>query len=424
MNYDLTGATGMVTSFTSKSEGSLSLSQDGTAVTIMGYDTGGAVNQLDVSNSNTPGDPNGTNGAPSAPSTYRAISQVNANGSSSITNVNLYSGDNPRAAILATNGNYYTVGNSGDKQSTALANVGAQSVTPGGNPSTNATLLGSYNVTQNGIKADTQSKDNNFRGETIYNNTLYVVKGSGSNGVDTVYQVGQSGALPTGTNNAINILPGFNTLSAKNDGKNTAASDFTHPFGLFFANSTTVYVPDEGSGIYSDITTLLANPGSKLVNGQEFAGLDKYSLVNGTWKLDYVLSLGLNIGQSYTVSGTTPGGDTGSYTVESTDGLRDITGKVNPDGTVTIYGVTSTVSTNADQGADPNKLVAITDNVDSTTGAGESFDTLKTADYGQVLRGVSFTPQAVPEPSTNAMLILALLGGAGFAWKRKNALKS
>ena len=52
---------------------------------------------------------------------------------------------------------------------------------------------------------------------------------------------------------------------------------------------------------------------------------------------------------------------TGLPWAPATDGLRNITGQVNRDGTVTIWGVTSTVSGNGDQGADPNKLVMITD---------------------------------------------------------------
>jgi hypothetical protein len=47
------------TSFSSKSELSLNLSTDGTAVTFMGYDS--AINQLDVSNSNTPADVSNSN---------------------------------------------------------------------------------------------------------------------------------------------------------------------------------------------------------------------------------------------------------------------------------------------------------------------------------------------------------------------------
>jgi hypothetical protein len=60
---------------------------------------------------------------------------------------------------------------------------------------------------------------------------------------------------------------------------------------------------------------------------------------------------------------------------------------------VTLYAITSTVSASGDQGADPNKLVAITDTLSATTlPTSEKFTTLKTARYGEVLRGVSFTP--------------------------------
>jgi hypothetical protein len=66
---------------------------------------------------------------------------------------------------------------------------------------------------------------------------------------------------------------------------------------------------------------------------------------------------------------------------------------VNRDGTTTIWAVTSTVSGNGDQGADPNKLVMITDNLAATSlPAGESFSTVETARFAEVLRGVSFTP--------------------------------
>jgi hypothetical protein len=51
------------------------------------------------------------------------------------------------------------------------------------------------------------------------------------------------------------------------------------------------------------------------------------------------------------------------------------------------------VSGNGDQGADPNKLVKITDKLAATTlPANESFTTIRTAGFGEVLRGVSFTP--------------------------------
>jgi hypothetical protein len=90
-----------------------------------------------------------------------------------------------------------------------------------------------------------------------------------------------------------------------------------------------------------------------------------------------------------------PAGDnpaTGLPWAPATDGLRNITGRVNPDGTVTIWAVTSTVSGDGDQGADPNKLVAVTDRLAAVTPSAESFTTLRTAGFGAALRGVSFTP--------------------------------
>jgi hypothetical protein len=115
----------------------------------------------------------------------------------------------------------------------------------------------------------------------------------------------------------------------------------------------------------------------------------------------------LNLGIPYTVPGYPTGnnsgipGATGFPWAPAPDGLRNITGIVNSDGTATIYGITSTVSGSGDQGADPNQLVVIADMI-SATGptppAGESFTTLKTAGYGEVLRGVSLTPGSVKHP--------------------------
>src|SRR5207302_9667331 len=107
-------------------------------------------------------------------------------------------------------------------------------------------------------------------------NTLYATKGSGSNGIDTVYQIGNPGSLPNLGNAAttpITILPGFPTGLAKN----LSSSDPTHeffPFGIWFANAKTLYVADEG-------------PGDTSVDPN--AGLEKWSLINGVWKLDYTL---------------------------------------------------------------------------------------------------------------------------------------
>jgi hypothetical protein len=84
---------------------------------------------------------------------------------------------------------------------------------------------------------------------------------------------------------------------------------------------------------------------------------------------------------------------TGLSWTPATDGLRNITGRVNRDGTATIWAVTSTVSGSGDQGADPNKLVEITDPLAAASpAAGESFRMVRAARFAEVLRGVSFTP--------------------------------
>ncbi len=390
----------IVTSFSSKSELALNLSTDGSVITFMGYVT--APNTVDVSNSNTPVVYDPTN--PSGGSYFRAVAQVGANGAIQVTPTNAYSGNNGRAAILA-NGSYYMVGNSNnsDNKSTAanvVASTGVEIATPGQAATTTPTEVGNFSITQvtnpaTGMPytADKLGKDNNFRGLTIFNNTLCVTKGSGGNGIDTVYQVGNAGSLPTLANAAtapITILPGFPTGLATNAGP---TSDY--PFGIWFANATTLYVADEGDGIPADAA------------GSKTAGLQKWILSNGTWTMAYVLQNGLNLGVPYTIA---------NYPTAlnpSTDGLRNITGMVNSNGTVTIYGLTSTVSsqyTTGDQGADPNKLVSITDTLANTTAAGaasETFTTLRTANAGEVLRGISLVPSSTTMPDVPLILSAA-----------------
>ncbi len=99
--------------------------------------------------------------------------------------------------------------------------------------------------------------------------------------------------------------------------------------------------------------------------------------------MQYVLQSGLNLGQQYSVTGYP------ATLNPAPDGLRNITGRVNKDGTADVWGITSTVSANADQGADPNQLVTIND-VLSATGptapASEAFSVVRTAAFGEVLR--------------------------------------
>ncbi len=395
----------IVTSFSSKSELALHLSPDGKSITFMGYQAGpGFVtgpNQLDVSNSNTPGVVDPTN--PVVSQYYRAVAEVDADGKIQITDGNAYSGNNGRAAIKGSTGMYYLAGNdnNGGLSKTQLlttqvgvnlvTSTGAELLVPGQIPPVPPSIdkIGDFEITQLGYTpADKAGKDNNFRGITIFNNTLYVTKGSGGNGINTVYQVGDAGVLPTGSttqlaSEPITVLPGFSTTLASGvalDGSTNNPVAF--PFGLWFADANTLYVCDEGDGtlVSPAVNGNVATPAS-----QATAGVQKWLFNGTTWQLAYVLNSGLNIGVPYSVPG---------YPSPATDGCRNLTGKNNGDGTVDLYAVTSTVSTSGDQGADPNLLVTVKDQLKATTpstGLGK-FQTLRAAGFGEVLRGISFAP--------------------------------
>ncbi len=415
----------MVTSFSSKSELALNLSTDGRDVTFMGYLA--PTDTVDVSNANTPGVIDPTNPVPGA--YYRVVAQVNRRGRFHFTETNAYSGNNGRAAILNREDGeevLYTAGNAGNganpQPNGIIVGAGAQILDPQFEPEAAQspgppTPLGSFNITQLGDKADKIGKDTNFRGMTIFNHVLYYTKGSGSNGVNTVYFVDTTGhACPSGVGlpapnaplprsplayepsllqtsglqpNNMCILKGFPTA---------LKSKSAFPFGIWFANPDTLYVADEGNGeeSYSSATGTYTNAAA-----QTTAGLQKWVFNGETWKLAYTLQSGLNLGQPYTVPGYPSGENplTGLPWAPATDGLRNITGRVDRDGTATIWATTSTVSGNGDQGADPNKVVAITDALGaSSLPASESFRTVRSAGFGEVLRGVSFTPGTSARP--------------------------
>ena len=265
----------LVTSFSSKSEGALNLSSDGKYLSFIDYVA--APDTVDVSNANTPGVIDTTN--PVTGAYYRAVATLSANGKWTFTETNAYSGNNGRAAVEAkVNGKYYiyTAGNAGNGANPQPAGVvlgaGTQIISPSSLPESaqtpgQPTPVGSFNVTELGDKADKVGKDDNFRGLTLYNNVLYYTKGSGGNGVNTVYFLDTTGTacpngvglpvagapLPTtdiaasltsaGLASNMCVLKGFPTVLAKSA---TDASDY--PFGLWFANPTTLYVADEGAG--------------------------------------------------------------------------------------------------------------------------------------------------------------------------------
>ena len=194
---------------------------------------------------------------------YRAVAEVDAHGHLMITEGNAYSGDNGRGAVKGDS-LYYMVGNdnSGNLSKTQVTTTivgqelvnatGAELLVPGQAPPVppNITKIGEFEISQvidpltgKPYASDKAGKDNNYRGITIYNNTLYITKGSGGNGINTVYQVGAQGVLPSGESQPsrtvpITILPGFpNTLAAGVDPTTDAVTPVLYPFGIWFANA-------------------------------------------------------------------------------------------------------------------------------------------------------------------------------------------
>ena len=314
-----------------------------------------------------------------------------------------------------------------------IEGAGAQALSPSIGPEAfqnpgAPTPVGSFNITQLSnlgpayTAGDKIGKDTNFRGLTIYNNVVYYTKGSGGNGVNTVYFIDTTGkACPSTVPRRRRPAAARRAAAERSDrlqpGEHPDAGRLSlqhvHPRRL----------PDRARGRHErgvlPVRDLVRECEHDLPRrrGQrrQHLRLDDQHLYRllpptrrpacrsgsstpQTWQLAYTLQNGLNLGVPYTVAGYPTGDNTGPFGTglpwaPATDGLRNITGRVNRNGTATIWAETSTVSGSGDEGADPNKVVAITDQLSAATApAGEAFTTIESAKNGEVLRGVSFTP--------------------------------
>jgi hypothetical protein len=394
----------VVTSLSSKSELGLHVLNNwptvkvtfvayGSAAQALGHPLPPAVGvgNIDVSNSDAVQGQDPTNPVTKAFGTdyafRRTIVSVNEKGSISYTPTSNYGGDNGRAALLGSNGLYYTVGNSNNGSASTFApngtnpdvttTTGLEVVNPVNASVVNTTIASAtsaavnpflqYPLNKNG-SLDKPGKDNNYRGVTEFGGALYFTKGSGSNGMNTVYTVKAPNSLPTVADAAssnIAVVPGFPTDSSRATGGDYA------PFAIFFANPTTMYVSDDGTANATDASS--------------HAGLQKWTRgSDGTWHLQYVLRNGL-VGAVDNVTGSD-----GPWPAITTIGLRNLTGRVNGDGTVTLWAATSTKSASVENGADPNKVVQITDQISATHVGNQSFTTVAGPVYGTVFRGVGF----------------------------------
>ena len=351
------------------------------------------------------------------------------------------SGNNGRAAIY-NNSNEANVaylsgnaGNGGNPQPVGiLLGGGAQLLSPVNDAEVSQEPalpmpVASFNITQLGNKADKIGKDNNFRGLTIFNNVLYYTKGSGGNGINTVYFVDTT--TSGGNTGVCNDSAGIGLPAP---GASLPTSPLAYDPAILNASPSGGLDPNNmcvltSSDLYTHAAGQTGTPPAAYP-----AGLEKWVFSGGSWNYVYTLQAGLGLGTPYAPSGaagnntaypmgfnlatcvvaktTPPQSNPNNCPVSKNvtvanqapdglpwtpapDGLRNITGRVNGDGTVTVWGITSTVSGSGDQGADPNQLVAITDMLSyasAAQAAAESFTVLRTARSGEVLRGVSLTP--------------------------------
>lgn len=334
--------------YQSASEGLLTLAANGQSLTILGY--GVTATAFDASNAQTVfgttalGQTTSLTSAKVTP-VARVVADISYNGvintSTALTNV--FNTNNPRSVYTVNGTTFYLSGqgNGADgTQGVFTADVGANT----------ATAI--YNTL-------TDTRD-----VSIVGNQLYVSIDSKLNGGGGLYVFGTS--LPTSATTPTEV-PGVGssvmlTAATANSVNSSAIGTAVNlsPEQYFFANATTLYIADGGVPKEGGIGD---------------GGLQKWSLVGGTWVLDYTLSQGLNMVPGTATTGTT--------------GLIGMTGTV-VGGNVIVYASNETAAE-----TDQTYLYGITDTLAATTlPVGESFTVLETAAPDTLIRGVSFAPTA------------------------------
>jgi hypothetical protein len=406
----------------SASEGILQLSANGQYLTMMGYGVNAnTFNSAPASTYGTaalgqttsllPAQQTGTVYA----TVPRVVALIGGDGSVDTTTAltGVFNENNPRSVATVNGSSFYVSGQgvTGDgtggvfyalKGATTATPINANTSTPSGADSVNAaTGTETRAVEISSVPTGT---------DTLYVSRDFSPKGTPNDSTDIRSLTdATTGGLPTSSNITATRLTNLNTSSGKggntlggNDSSiNVTSGDengvndsragkfvYLSPEQFFFANATTMYVADSGQPKSGQPDAAALGEG----------GLQKWSLVNGVWDLDYDLVSGLNLVDNSTATSGTP-------TNPGVTGLFGLTGEVVGNQVelfATSYGLNE---------LSPSYLYEITDSLSDTTigqTAGETFTTLESAPSDTLFRGVSFAP--APEPASLAVLATGLAG--------------
>jgi autotransporter passenger strand-loop-strand repeat protein len=348
--YTLNGVTEYAISgeYQSASEGLLSLAGNGQSLTIMGYGvTATAFDASDaamVYGTTALGQTTSLSSATVTP-VARVIADIgyNATIDTSTALYNIFNTNNPRSVVTINGTTFYVSGQGNGADGTEgvfVAEDGASTATPIYDSKTDTRIL---EIANNQLYVSIDSKLNNGAGVYDFGGTLP----TSATAPTELPGIGASVVLTAGTANSVN---------AADIGQSVNLS----PEQYFFADPDTLYIADGGD---------------PKEGGLGDGGLQKWSLVDGTWVLDYTLSEGLNQVPDTDTTGTT--------------GLIGLTGTVEG-ANVILYATNETVAE-----TDQTYLYGITDQLGATSlPTGESFTLLETAAPDTLIRGVAFAPTA------------------------------
>ena len=338
----------------------------------------------------------------------RVVALIGANGSvdTSTALTGVFNQNNPRSVATVDGTSFYVSGQGASKtdptQGVFLATLGATTATPIDNSTDTRAVSIFNNGSGNTLYVSRDQNPSGSSGQNFTNvSTLTSSTGglpTSSAGLVTTHIIPPASPLSSGGNNgSINL-----TAGTANGVNNARIGSFVYlsPEQYFFANATTLYVTDSGQPKNGNADKAALGEG----------GLQKWSLVSGSWVLDYDLVAGLNLVDNATANANTP-------TASGVTGLFGLTGQV-VNGQVELFAISYGLNE-----LSPSFLYEITDSLSDTTiaqASGESFTTLDSTDSGTLIRGVAFAPvAAVPEPSTWAMLLLGFAGVGFIAYRRK-----